>query len=473
MMKRLLAVCLSVVMLVAMMSVMPLTASAFAKGDLNNDSRVDTLDVRLIMRAALGAVSVTAQQMHAGDMNPDSALTTSDAQALMRLLLRSDSSEVRHVEHAYPDSTDEWGERSIALIGDSMSYGAWAQDALPEHSYVSFVKKAVQKANDGNMNYGFVSANPQIWTQNTAGTFESFEIHKKVSSTNWDSSVKSGDRLFFYGYTSSTPAAQLTYRLRTAYVNSYDYFCVYYQAQPGGGTFCLTDMSGNDIADVTGDNSYIDTASSESVTMRTALYPLDACAKDSGCPLISIYHDTSGKPVTITGIGYYKNQSADTVTFNSFSLSEQKLGDVSDRVLDQAASADTLIVAMGYNDAYYGAGNVNNGTFAAKIDHLIAVCNENGTNVIVTDHVWSNPDKIAVPAVQATVKSELRRLAKETGGIYIDQQALNPELIDTLNGSAINGNKPGDGIHPNDEGHRIIAQNIIEAMGLEWTESWT
>ncbi len=479
-MKRWMASFCTAALLVAAMSAAPMTSSALAKGDINNDGRVDTLDVRLIMRGALGADTVTQKMIFVGDMSPDNKLSTADAQVLMRQVLTADTAEVEDADYAHPADTDCWGERSVSLIGDSISYGAWASDPLPENNYVSFVKKAVQKANGGNMNYGFVSTQDDIWAQDatTSTAYQVFEIHKVVSTGNWSSSETPDERLFSYGYTSTKAWDYLTYRLRSDYVGKYDYFCVYYQAMPGGGSFAIADGNNGEVANIHGDKNYVPTANSTSITKRTAFYPLADCPKDAnGCPLIHICHGGNTNPVTITGIGYYKNTSPSTVTFNSYALSGESLSDVGNQVLTQAASADTLIMAMGYNDVYWNAAKVNSGVFRQKIDHLIQECNKNQTKVIVTDHVWDNTSKVGRNTAQEqayqTVKQELRRLAKETGGIYIDQQGIGgTQLLNSLNSAAVQG-KPGDGVHPNDAGHKMIAKNIVEAMGLEWTESWT
>ena len=502
-MKRLLALFCSAVLLVTAMSVMPMTASAVAKGDINNDGRVDTLDVRLIMRGALGADTVTQKMIYVGDMSPDNKLTTADAQVLMRQVLTSDTSEAENVNYAYPTDENWWGEKSIAVLGDSISFGVGTSNdgtnsdvtqltgGIPERSYVSYVKKAVQKANNGKMNYGFVSAYPTSWP----GVARSEEIHgwpDRDNDANGDPAWScdnndDGNRLMSIGMTCTSAWKTITYRLRKDYYNKFSYFCVYYDAVSDGGTFCIADGNGGEVKDVNDRKSYVSTklaSGEERQTKRTAFYPLADCPKDAnGIPKIIICHDGTSNPVTITGIGYYRSIDANTVTFNSFTRGGVSLMNLSDTVLRQAASADTLILGLGFNDFNFNHARVNKGEFKAKIDVLIEECNKNGTNVIVNDYAWANPELEptwidSTRTAHTTVKNELRRLAKETGGIYIDQQAIygDDAVSSWINGrneiGASSSMTKGDQVHPNHEGHKNMAKAIVEAMGLTWTESW-
>jgi len=270
----------------------------------------------------------------------------------------------------------------------------------------------------------------------------------------------------------------LTYTLRNNYPSEYAYVCVYYQAQPGGGNFALADGNGGQVADITGNNQYIPTANATSVTKRSAFFKLADCPKDAnGAPQVVICHGSTAGPVTITGLGYYKNTSPGTTTFNAYVRGGSSLTKMNEQVLSQAASSDTLICAMGYNDVYFNYSLVNSGVFAQKIDHLISVCKQNNTKVIVSDHIWDNTSVVGRNTAQEqayqTAKREYKRLCKETGGIYIDQQGVNGQaMLNALNGQYANGDTC-DGVHPNTAGHKLIAKNIVAAMGLEWTETWT
>ncbi len=472
-MKRSLACMAAMAVMLMMFAATPLTAYAAGKGDFNWDGSRNTSDVRDMIRMILHSGTPTQQQIWWGDYDVNDVIDTTDARTLLCDIVANGG---QAIEYAKPIGTDCFGEKSIALLGDSISFGVGASDPIPENSYVSFVKKAVQWENNGNMNYGFASAYPTSWQPDNRAD----EIHgwpersnKADGTTAWIcDDNENGNRLTSVGMTSVTPWSTITYTLRSAYVGEYDYFCVYYHMEPDAAYFCVANDSGGEVADVNGSKNYIGTASDEEHTARTAFYRLADCPKDaSGAPQIILCHDGSTKPLTITGIGYYKDISGNAVTFNSFTRGGMSLVNVGDCVLRQVSSADTLILGLGYNDFCYNHARVNAGEFAAQIDKLITYCNENGTHVIVNDYAWNNPVYSAswIPAqatANATVKRELRRFAKETGGVYIDQQAL-------LGDAIINDlNTAGDGVHPSTYGHKLMAGNVIDAMGIWWTEEW-
>lgn len=387
------------------------------------------------------------------------------------------------IDYAHPLTTDCWGDRSIALLGDSGSFGVGASDALPENCYVGYVKKAVQAANGGRMNYGFTSAYSASWQPHNFA----FEVHGWPDRAEDDEGNfrwtcdgdENGNRLISVGMTSIAAGAPLTYTLRAAYAPRYAYFCVYYHATADGGEFSVADGAGGVLTDVNGNGGVIPTADTVEQTKRTAFYRLADCPTDAdGLPQIILCKDNTARPVTITGIGYYQEITADCVTFNSYTRGGISLVNMSDTVLSQAASAAILILAIGFNDAIFNHKRVRAGEFTDRIDYLIRVIKENGTHLIVHDYCWDNEtyllnnikaeeERAIIEETRLFVKSELLRLARETGGVYVDQATW---LGDAINAD-LNSEK-GDGIHPTNAGHRMIAQNIVAVMGLEWTEDW-
>lgn len=415
-----------------------------------------------------------------GEYSVDGTIDTSDARYLLRQTMHATDSTA--LDYAHPTGTDWWGERSVSLLGDSISFGVGTTDPIPENSYVSYVKRAVQAANGGNMNYGFTSAYPTAWTNGNSHEIHSWPVRSTVAdgSYAWTcDNDEDGNRLTSVGMTSVTPWATVTYILREAYAAEYDFFCVYYHGVEGGGAFGIADGAGGEVADVNGSKSYMSTAETAAQTKRTAFYRLADCPTDeNGLPQIIVCHDGTANPVTITGIGYYKDISGNAVTFNSYTRGGISFINMSETVLRQAASSETMILALGFNDALFNYTRVNDGEFAAQVDRLIGIVKEYDTQLIVNDYCWDNPqflmdsghDEATRATIEQTrlyVKSELARLARETGGIYIDQTALLGEAInEDLNSAA------ADGIHPTNDGHRLIAEQVVAAMGLTWTEEW-
>ena len=369
-MKQFLAVFSALAVTAMLFASLPMTALAAGKGDFNNDGKLNSLDARDMIKVAIDNGTPTWQQIFWGDFDVDEAITTIDVREILTMLL--DNIGTSAPDYAHPTDEDYWGENSIALLGDSISFGAKADDPLPENTYAGYLKKAVSKANGGKLNYGFTSAYPTSWSSNRADEIHMWPERSTTSdgTTAWicdnDDMPEGwkgddGNRLTSVAMTSWTPWSTITYKLREQYVDQYSYFCVYYHTKPGNGSFALANGKGGEVPYADGTKTgYIQTANTVEETKRKQFFKLSDCPKDdNGIPQIIICHNGDTLPVTITGIGYYKalpkaNNADGYVTFNNFTRGGMRFCYLSDTVLKQAASADTLIFSLGYNDAHYG-----------------------------------------------------------------------------------------------------------------------
>lgn len=352
-------------------------------------------------------------------------------------------------------ATDLFGEHSITILGDSISHGATSID-VPNNSWVGLVKQAVNEAS-GDNNYGFTTVEGTLW-----GATQSYEMHKfpatpdgfrdrAASGTGW-AEYRTAELLGTKGLGSGKEGATLTFTPQ----QRFNYFCVYYQAGPAYGSFDVCDSAGNVLTSV-------DANAEADGYARTEMLDMTALPDD----LQIVLKATSDKEIIFTGIGYYDNPDGVVVSnyangglqFAGTGVSAN--GDVTgldNKFIDLAVSSGTMIFALGYNDAHFRS---DYDLFSEKIDYLIQKANENGTKVIVNDLCWdfSSTDKIYLAKYPKVpfVKEELKRLAEETDGVYVDQQAIHGEaILDTIS----------DGAHPNAEGHAMIAQAVIDAMGL-------
>ena len=465
-MKRVWAWLLTVSMTATMVASLSMTATAAGKGDFNNDGKVNTSDVREMIVMAVREYTPTTKQLWWGDYDQNGKIDTVDARRVLKQSMTAGTA----IDYTTTTNRDCWGERSVAILGDSISFGAGCEGNIADNSYAGIIKKAVN-AKNGSPNYGFMPAYTTNWSP------RSDEVCSWPTMTGgpgvtgnpdgW-SETDSGDRLMSFGLTAYKQYAGLTYKLRSGY--NFEYFCVYYQTGPGYGTFVMSnvvDNMGYDKATIDGTVVY-DCENTVAETKRTGFYRVSDFP--NGMTIAITSGDNS--PVTINGIGFYNDISGNAITFNKYTRGGAMLTSLSDKVLAQAASAGTLIVGLGYNDAFWGnAYNYTKEAFSNRIDVLIAECKKNGTNVIVNDYLWNNYKTLDVykgysAAVKADVdekfvfySEELKRLANETNGIYIDQEARwGNELMTYVNAN--------DGVHPLNGGHKLMAQSILEAMGL-------
>lgn len=465
-MKRVVSLLLTLTVTASLFASMSLTASAAGKGDFNNDGALNTSDVRDMIVASIKGSDITRQQLWWGDYDQNGKIDTVDARRVLKQTMQGDTLS----DYTNPLTVDCWGEKSVAILGDSISFGAGCEGNIADKSYAGIVKKAVN-AQNGSPNYGFMPAYTTNWSPRSdeVCSWPTMTGGPGVTGNpNGWSETDSGDRLMYFGLTAYKQYAGLTYTLRSGY--NFEYFCVYYQTGPGYGTFVLSnvvDGMGYDQATIDGMVVY-DCENTVNETKRTGFYRVSDFPNGMTIAITS----ADNSPVTINGLGFYNDISGNYVTFNKYTRGGAMLTPLSDNVLSQAASAGTLIVGLGYNDAFWGnAYGYTKADFSNRIDYLIAACNKNGTNVIVNDYLWNNYQTLAAysgysAAIKADVdekfvffSEELKRLANETNGIYIDQEARwGNELMTYVNAN--------DGVHPLNGGHALMAQTILEAMGL-------
>ncbi len=355
-------------------------------------------------------------------------------------------------------ATDVFGEHSITIIGDSMPHGAATVD-INENSWPSLLKKAIN-AKTGDNNYGFTSVEGTLWSQPMSYDMHSFPETEEGFKIRGDAGkgwteYRTAELLGTKGLGSSVNGATLTFTPK----ERFRFFCVYYEGGADYGTFDVLDSAGNVLLSA-------DAAQSDGYT-RTEMIDMTALPEDNKIVLKA----TSDKEIIFTGIGYYNTPDGVVVSnYANGGLQLAGTGVAADgnttgldkKFLEMATKSGTLIFSLGYNDAYFAS---DMDVFAEKIDFLIEKANENGTKVIVNDTVWdkSGGDKliqIRYPRVNK-VKEQLKRLAEETGGVYVEQQAIHGDaILETC----------ADGVHPNIEGHAMLAQALLDAMGLATAE---
>lgn len=317
---------------------------------------------------------------------------------------------------------DPFGNRSIAVLGDSISHGANAPK-IYEQSYMALVKQSLWEQ-VGYENYGFASIENTMW--NGTGTYK--EVHHASWGSEW-AEQRIDDNLGRFNLSSSKKGTKLDFTVEKAY----QYFTVYYEVNENGGTF-----------DVITDNGTVTVDTSKGLTDkigRSEYIAFPASKK------FTIQVSSEGKKVAINGVGYYNN--TDGVVINNYASNGSKLIDVSDNVLDIACQSGVLIMAHGYNDSHFQqSSKINQRKFTQKIDYIIQKVSETGCKVIVNDMCWNcNSENF--------YRKELKRLAEATGGLYVSaQDAYGDTMLGSLN----------DGIHPSPAGHKLVADLMLGLM---------
>ena len=330
------------------------------------------------------------------------------------------------------NKNDYFGCYGISLIGDSISYGFSVND-ITNDSYGGILRKMFMFEHDTE-NYGNVSLIQSGGDSN--GTYKT--IHERGSSSDWKVEGQSTN-VNRFTLTSTTKGGYITFKVPTITKG----FNILYNKLIDGG---VLEVYLNEVK-----IGEINTSStSEKYDSLSNFFAFNTSLKIQNIKLVK--KDT--KKTTICGIMYMN--SFNEKCFNLFAKSGEKLTTLDNSVLDRVSMSDILIMALGHNDMASGAQNLP--LFKQKINYLIERCNYYNTFVVVPDFCWYKENE-----TQINFKNELKRLADETKGIYIDfSRVLNSNDSE----SWINNGLLIDWSHPTVLGHKIIAETIARELGL-------
>ena len=311
--------------------------------------------------------------------------------------------------------TDDFGDRAVAVFGDSITHGANCPD-IPGQSYIGLLKQRLEQKGVLR-NYGFVSME---WSmRNACGRYDELHQVRQGIEQSWREE-RQPDNLGSYGLVSDR--AGLT--LEIALSRPYQYAYVYYTATPDGGVFTVRGG---------GRPATVNTRSRQVEQLRAGPF----CVADQKLTIES----ADNRTVTITGMGYYNDLNGPVV--NNYANNGLRLVGLGDDLIGRMARADTVIFSLGYNDSHFPTRKFE---FVRKIDLLIAAVRQYGAKLYVNDFCWALPEG-------NHFRHHLRRLAEKTNGVFIAQTDQAGRL-DPI------------GAHPDAEGHRRIAEALIRAMGL-------
>ena len=341
----------------------------------------------------------------------------------------------------FGEGKDVFGEKSISIIGDSISQGKNSVRMYYD-SFAARFKRALGEKY-GAYNMGYVSFNDyDEWNG-----FLNYEIHRIYDKTeNWTDrhGEASPDTPGNYSYTASASGAALEIRLdREAdgidhHING---FYIYHTAGPGYGEYQIS-VNGQVITSVDCD------AAETQVCARS---PYIEIPEGLGYEItIEIVKLSADDQVTITGISYI--DQPDTLTVNNYSLSGIRLIDIDDEVLREISRANVVLFTLGTNDAGTEA-DINE--FQRKLNVVVEACRENGSVLVVGDVIW---DRYGDASWATPYKDALQKAAEAANGYFIDFTTIgNDKILDEAN----------DISHPTYEGHRYIAEKLCRFFELE------
>lgn len=410
------------------------------------DSRLDAVELSV---ASLGTASskdvdffASTSRVDVVEANAQSTLAVLEAE---NLGLESRVSVLESTASKFPAIIANHSgavAKNITLIGDSISHGAFALNTFM-HAWPRIFNRMIN-AETGSSSYGYTN-----WQTLGSGATETLEIHNvSFGGPAWSGISESS---------AQAAASPIGNALRAGGVGSTMTFGLpffqnraemHYIKQPGGGTFTVS-VNGALVSTVN-TNGTLGRA-------KVAFNLLDA---GTGYVTVAVEQTVAGI-VDIVGPSYLS--SVIEPVFNNWSQSGRRLRYMGESVISSLmAESSTFIMALGHNDQFDAdSDNTYYAEFVQRITWLIQYAKQYNVKVVVPDFCWT-------AAESSRARAELKRLAKETGGVYInlpkmifsgDIAVSTTHLIDTLKMWT-------DGSHPNKDGHKWIAETVARAMGL-------
>lgn len=333
--------------------------------------------------------------------------------------------------------------KSVTIMGDSISHGAQAGGSLYLHSWVNILKRCINNEFQST-SYGFAPTS-------TINGFR--EIHEvlflpdvkawKVTEGKAAENIPQG-----LSYTSSASGDSVVMNVPT-----FQGVCRIHYVQRGDGARAKVIMNGLPVGEfvTVGDQDL------------SRYYDLEMIDRKGACK-VEILNENGGN-FELIGFSFLSKNIED-IRVDNFGMSGRRLAYYSKSAIDAVFDKSGLVImALGFNDSQTVEDNRKYANiFKERINYIIKKSQKTNIPVVVADFCWDkNKNSFA--------RRMLRKLALSSSGIYLpfpDYFMLDGKVTD--GSTRVNSlHLFADGAHPNQDGHKLIAETIAKAMALSVT----
>ena len=323
-------------------------------------------------------------------------------------------------------------KKGISVLGDSITHGAFALNSF-NHSWGRLFQK-MANVELQSKSYGVIN-----FLSLGSGATTTTDIHSVNFTGSWSASTNGLKTLIGSALSNSAVNNEIQITIPSFQSNAN----LNYIQSPTGGTFELYI------------NGVLYSTTNTSGTLDPYAF-VGFPVTDNGKGYCFIQIRVIVGTCEISTIQYYKGT---TPLVNLFATSGRKLREVTDSTIEVVcANSSTLVMALGHNDTYTT-------DLVSRIDKLILECNNNNIMLVIPDFRWNL-------GTTDTVRQELVRLHQNVpNSIYIPF----PELFKN-NGDTVDGTYTvttldlfTDASHPNQTGHKLIAETIAKSMNFSVT----
>lgn len=330
--------------------------------------------------------------------------------------------------------------KSVTIMGDSISHGAQAGGPLYLHSWVNILKRCINNELQST-SYGFAP------TATINGFREIHEVLFLPDLKSWKSTDGEKAKYLPQGlsYTSNTAGDSVVMAVPT-----FQGICRIHYVRRLDGARARVSVNGVPASNFSSVGDF-------DVTQYHDVEMVDS----KGTCKVEIFNENGGS-FELIGFSFLSKNHED-IKVDNFGMSGRRLAYYSNSAIDAVFDRSGLVImALGYNDSQSVEDDQDYaGIFKKRINYIIKKSKETNIPVVVADFCWDKNQN-------SFSRSLLRKLGMSSSGIYLpfpDYFMLGGKVTDS-NTRVNKLHLFADGAHPNQEGHKLIAETIAKAMAL-------
>jgi len=340
-----------------------------------------------------------------------------------------------------------WGVRCLNIFGDSISFGANAQD-IERDSWVGILKKMLN-IEFGQSNIGVLNIVSQ--SSNADGVYKQyFEVASSQTGT-WASITNSDAAHIPFGFALQSSVAGSTQNLKAPL--SQRYMRVWYDGTVAGEIEVVI----NSVVVQT-----ITTSGAGTGYDRAAALELGTLVANNRGIVTFTLRCKSGT-IRLTGLEFTNDTSGNSFRVHNFSRDGRAGRYVAQNTINVGcAGCYAFIWALATNDIT-GYDTAAQAAYDQRIDWIIAAANTNRTKVVFIDWLYNQP-------YSHGLRASLRRGAASIPGAIL----IEADQVWTVAGAQYSEAERiqrglSSGVHPEEIGHRLMAETIAQRLGLSVT----
>lgn len=360
------------------------------------------------------------------------------------LKIKSESSKSYNSVNGFLASQNPWGVRCLNIFGDSISFGANAQD-IERDSWVGIIKKMLN-IEFGSTNIGVLNVLPQ--TSNAEGVFVQYFQSAGSQTGTWTSIADAAAAHIPSGYALQSSVVGSTQVLKAPL--SQRYMRIWYDGTVTGEIEVV--INGAVV------QTLVSTGTGTGYERGAPIELGTFVASNQGVVTFTL-RNKSGT-IRLTCLEFTNDTSGNSFRVHNFSRDGRSGKYASQDVIKKGcAGCYAFVWALGTNDVT-GYDSAAQAAYDQRIDWIIAAAAANRTRVVFIDWLFQQPYSHGLRAsirrgaasIPGSILIEADQLWTVSGAQYTESERVSRGL--------------SAGVHPEEIGHRLVAEALAQRLGL-------